>query len=189
MNLLEGYDPLLKTFWYVAIPSTLIFLFQTISTFVGADAGDGLDADFNGDLSGHHGEVSQLFSFRNLINFLLGFSWTGISFYYLIKSPILLIAASLVAGILFVLLFFFIMQQLQKLAEDNSFKPADALQKSAEVYLPIPAHKGGKGKVLISIKGSVRELDAITENERIESGAMVRVVNADDNNILTVVRI
>jgi hypothetical protein len=189
MNLFEGYDPLLKTFWYVAIPSTLIFLFQTVSTFMGADAGDGLDADFDGDLTGHHSDAAQLFSLRNLINFLLGFSWTGISFYYIISSPAILITVALAAGVVFVLLFFFIIKQVQKLAEDNSFKPSDALQKSAEVYLAIPAQKSGKGKVLISIKGSFRELDAITENERIETGAVVRVLKADDNNLLTVERI
>ena len=37
-------------------------------TFVGADASDGLDADFDGDLGGSDTPF-QLFSFRNLIQF------------------------------------------------------------------------------------------------------------------------
>ena len=49
MEILEGLDSLLKTFWFVAIPSSLIFIIQTILTFTGADTADGIDADFDGD--------------------------------------------------------------------------------------------------------------------------------------------
>ncbi len=56
-------------------------------TFAGVDSHDGLSADFDSDLS--HGDTPfQLFTFRNLINFLLGFSWTGISFYGTIDSKV-----------------------------------------------------------------------------------------------------
>jgi hypothetical protein len=33
----------------------------------------------------------EIFTLRNLINFLLGFSWTGISFYDAIENKMLLI--------------------------------------------------------------------------------------------------
>ena len=52
MEILENLEPLLRTFWFVAIPSSIIFIIQTILTFVGGDASDGLEADFDGDLSG-----------------------------------------------------------------------------------------------------------------------------------------
>ncbi|WP_315821886.1 hypothetical protein [Paraflavitalea speifideaquila] len=79
MELLNNLDPLLRIFWFVAIPASVIFLIQTIMTFAGADATDGIDADFDSNLHGTDAPF-QLFSLRNLINFLLGFSWTGISF-------------------------------------------------------------------------------------------------------------
>ena len=104
MEILENLDPLLKMFWYVAIPTSLIFIIQTIMTFVGADATDGIDADFDGDFDGSDAPF-QLFSLRNLINFLLGFSWTGISFYFLIPNKFLLVLLSLAIGILFIYLF------------------------------------------------------------------------------------
>ncbi|MFN7273652.1 MAG: serine protease, partial [Bacteroidota bacterium] len=85
MEILENLDPLLKTFWYIAIPTSIIFILQTVMTFVGADATDGLEADFDGDLSGGDAPF-QLFSLRNLINFLLGFSWSGISLYNSISN-------------------------------------------------------------------------------------------------------
>ena len=121
MEILENLDTLLKTFWFVAIPTSLIFIIQTVMTFMGTDSSDGLQPDFDGDLNGADAPF-QLFSLRNLINFLLGFSWTGISFYTTISNKPLLIVLSLVVGVLFVYLFFIIIRQVQKLAEDNSFK-------------------------------------------------------------------
>lgn len=185
MEILENLEPLLKTFWFVAIPTSLIFIIQTIMTFAGADSTDGLEPDLDGDLGGAD-TTFQLFSLRNLINFLLGFSWTGISFYTTISSKPILIILSLAIGILFVYLFFIIIKQVQKLAEDNSFKIANTLNKTAEVYLTIPEKKKGKGKIMISVNGAFHELEAMTENDKIQSGSVVKVVKIENNNILIV---
>lgn len=185
---MEFTDPLLKTLWFIAIPATLIFAIQSIMTFLGGDSHDGLSADFDGDL--HGGEAPfQLFTFRNMINFLLGFSWTGISFYYLIENRIVLISLSFVVGAAFVILFFMIIRQIEKLAEDNSFKITNTLNKTASVYLAIPARKKGTGKVQVSIKGAFHELDAITESEKIETSATVRIVKIESNNLVVVERL
>lgn len=188
MEVLENLDDLLKTFWFVAIPTSLIFVIQTMMTFIGADSSDGLQANFDGDL----GEIEapfQLFSLRNLINFLLGFSWTGISFYTSIANPSLLIGLSLGIGVLFVYLFFIIIKQIQKLAEDNSFNIKNTLNKIAEVYLAIPENKKGKGKIIISVNGAFHELEAMTENSKIESGAVVKVVKIENKHLLIVEKI
>jgi len=185
MEVLENLEPILKTFWFVAIPASVIFIIQTVMTFMGSDATDGISPDFDGDLSGTEAPF-QLFSFRNLINFLLGFSWTGISFYATISNKIVLIFLSLCVGIFFVYLFFIIIRQVQKLAEDNSFKISNTLYKSAEVYLTIPENKKGKGKIMISINGTFHELEAMTENDKIQSGSVVKVVRIENNNILIV---
>jgi hypothetical protein len=188
MESLDHLAPLLRTFWFIAIPTSLIFLIQTILTFIGADATDGIDADFNSDADGSH-EPFHLFSFRNLINFLLGFGWGGISFYNSVSSPMLLIFLSLLIGIAFVGVFFIIIQQIRKLAEDNTFKLSDTLHKTAEVYLTIPEAKKGTGKIMISVGGTVHVLDAVTENQRIETGSVVKVIQVETNNFVTVERI
>lgn len=185
MDLFNDIAPLLKAFWFVAIPSSLIFIIQTIMTFLGMDAADGLEADFDSNLDGIDAPF-QLFSLRNLINFLLGFSWTGIALFNTISNHTLLIAIAVIVGVGFVYLFFIIIKQIIKLAEDNSFHITSTLNKTAEVYLPIPAEKKGKGKVLISINGAIHELDAMTENTRIESGTTVLVDRIELNQILIV---
>lgn len=188
MEILQELEPLLRTFWYIALPASLIFIIQAILTFVGGDAFDGVEADFDGDLDGGDAPF-QLFSFRNFINFLLGFSWTGISFYHTISNPTLLIGLSIAVGCLFVYLFFVIMLQVHRLAEDNSFRIDQTIDKTAEVYLTIPGQKSGKGKVIVSVKGSTHELEAITESENIPTGAMVKVVKVESGNILVVKRL
>lgn len=185
MEFFTELEPLLRTFWYIAIPASVIFIIQTIMTFVGADASDGTAADFNGDFDGTDAPF-QLFSFRNLINFLLGFGWSGISLYGVIKSPVLLIIVSLIIGCAFVYMFFLVISQLMKLSENDTFKLANTLNKTAEVYLTIPANRTGKGKILVSVNGSVHELEAITEGEKINSGAMVRVAKIENENTLVV---
>lgn len=185
MELIENLTPLLKAFWFIAIPTSIIFIIQTAMTFIGADASDGIEADFDSNLDGADAPF-QLFTLRNLIHFLLGFSWTGISFYKHITSAPLLIALSLLVGAAFIYIFFMIMWQIRKLAEDNTFKISDTLHKTAEVYLTIPEHKKGKGKIMISVKGSFRELDAMTEKEKISTGSTVRIVRIESENILIV---
>ena len=183
MDFFNNLEPLLRTFWYIAIPTSLIFLIQTIMTFAGVDAADGIEPDFDGDLGNSH-EPFQLFSFRNLINFLLGFSWAGISFYNLIGNRFILTTIAFLIGIAFVAVFFFIIGQIRKLSENNSFQISNAINQVGSVYLSIPEHKSGKGKVQISIKGSFYELDAITENGRIKTNETVRIIGVENNTLV-----
>ncbi|WP_449435860.1 hypothetical protein [Pedobacter steynii] len=166
----------------------MIFIIQTVLTFIGVDSADGIDADFDGNLD-HADAPFQLFSFRNLINFLLGLSWSGISFYSLVSSKPLLIIISVFIGIGFIFLFFLIMKQIQKVAEDNTFKIESVLKRNATVYLRIPANKTGTGKIQISINGSFREIDAITNGESIESSSTVTIVSIETQNIVLVEKI
>jgi hypothetical protein len=185
-DFLKELDPTLQMFWYVALPATLIFLVQLILTFVGADAADGADANFEGDLDADVSGPFQLLSFRNLINFLLGFGWGGISFSNIIENRSTLILLAVIIGLSFFVMFFFIMKELYKLQEDNTVKIDEAINHVGSVYITIPASKSGFGKIQISIKGSQREYQAVTSGEAIQSGIAIRVVEIMDGNICVV---
>ncbi|CAN5653427.1 hypothetical protein BH11BAC3_BH11BAC3_39610 [soil metagenome] len=185
MEFFNGMNPLLQTFWFIALPATLIFLVQTVLTFTGGDATDGLHADFDSDLT-HSSGPFQLFSLRNLVNFLLGFGWSGISFFNSIESKGLLIFISTLIGVAFVASFFFILLQVKKLGEDNSFNINNAVGKTGSVYLTIPALKSGIGKVQVSVKGAVHELEAITLGEKILTGALIKIVKIENEHLLIV---
>lgn len=186
MEFFQTMEPLLKTLWFIALPVTLIFLVQVVMTFIGMDASDGLNADFSGDMAASDHDSFQLFSVRNLINFLLSFSWTGITLYNTIENTTVLILISFLIGAAFVALFFFVMKALHRLSEDNTFKLANAIGKTASVYISIPANKKGAGKVQVSVNGSIHEIEAITENEKLDSGTMVRINEIINNNLLLV---
>ena len=187
LDFLEGMDSLQQSFWWIAIVASLIFIVQTILTLIGGDSSDGIDADFDGDLD-HADAPFQLFSFRNLINFLLGFGWTGIAFYESLSSKILLIVIATIVGLIFILLYFVLIKQILKLSENNTFDIQKLLGKTGEVYLQIPAEKNGKGKVLISLNGSNHELAAISEKDPITTGNLVKVIRIEDK-ILVVEKI
>jgi hypothetical protein len=181
---LADLDSVLKMFWYVALPASLIFVIQLVMTFLGTDASDGMDADFSGDMDADG--PFQLLSFRNLINFLLGFGWGGISFSGMIKSDGMLIFVAVLIGLSFFVLFLFIMSQLYKLQEDNTVKISDAINNTGSVYLTIPENRSGYGKIQISIRGSQREFDAVTDGEALPSGTAIRVTDTLSENLCLV---
>lgn len=184
MEWFNGLDTFLKTYWIIAGVASLIFIIQTIMTFVGMDAADGLDADFDGDM--HVEGPFQLFSIRNLVNFFLGFGWGGICFYNSFAAKIWVSIFAFLTGILFVILFFFIIKQFLKLGKDNTFQIKDTVGNAADVYLAIPAEKSGKGKIQISIKGAFHEIDAMTLGDRIPTGEKAKVIDVIDNQTVLV---
>ncbi len=186
MDYLNALEPLLKTLWYIAIPTSIIFIIQSIMTFIGGDASDGTEFD-NTDL--HDDQSGHIFSLRNLINFLLGFSWAGIGFYNTIENKFLLLFIALNVGFVFVVMFFYVIKQLLRLNEDNTFNIKNILSKTADVYLTIPAKSQGKGKIHISVNGSLHELDAISASDKIETGAVVKIIDITADSLVVVEKI
>ncbi len=179
---------LLRVFWFIAIPASIVFIIQTIMTFVGMDSSDGINADFDGNFDATDAPF-QLFSFRNLINFMIGFGWAGVTFWETISSKGTLVTVAFLVGAAFILIFFFLMKAVSRLAEDNSFNIHKTMGKTANVYLRIPAGKSGKGKIQISVNGTMHEIEAVTPGELIETGATVKVTKVIDESLLEVERI
>jgi len=185
MELFSTMDPYLKALWFIAIPVSLIFVIQLILTLIGMDASDGADVDFDGDFDG--GDMPfQLFSFRNLINFLLGFSWGGIAFYDRVENKLLLTFVALLVGTGMLIMFFFIIRQIMKLSQDNTMKLSSAVGETATVYLTIPGENKGKGKVHVRVNETLREIEAMTDGETLPTGTMVTVTGTVNEIMLKV---
>ena len=189
MELFNSLEPLQKYFWIIACCASLIFIIQTIMTFVGL----GTDADVDaGPMDGavdsvEDGELSGVFSFRNLINFLLGYGWAGALLFGSIDKRWLLQIIAIGVGLLFVLAFVFMFRQVMKLSHDGSFQMKEAVGLKADVYLRIPAARSGRGKVQLSVKGSVHEIDAVTDNDaEIPTGGQVEIVEVLGDDLLLV---
>lgn len=195
-NLTDWYtslDSTLQVFWACAAVGTFVFLIQAILTLVGIGDAD-VDLDFEGgDLSTGDtmdlGGSLSLFSARNIINFLVGFGWAGVCLYKLLGGGVLLYLASTAIGVLFVMMYFLIKKQTKRLESNGAYDIKDCVGKDADVYLRIPADMAGKGKIQISINGSVHELDAMTRGDKLPTGCRVRITDITDSNILLVDKI
>ncbi len=189
MNLFNSLEPLQKFFWVIALCASLVFLIQTIMTFVGLGTDADVDAgpmDSSID-SMEDGSLSGVFSFRNLINFLLGYGWAGALLFSSIEKGWLLQVVAIAVGLVFVLAFVFMFRQVMKLSHDGSFKMSEAVGLKADVYLRIPASRSGRGKVQVSVKGSVHEVDAMTDrNDEIATGGQVKIVKVLGDDLLLV---
>ena len=183
---------IMKILWGVTLSASLIFVIQSIMTFLGADADSDFDVDVDTsmdgtDLSNIEGG-SNLYTFRNFVNFVLGFGWSVILLQESIPSTPLLITVGVVIGIALVALVMYMFKWLAGMQQSGNIN----LQRSAagcegKVYLTIPASRTGSGKVQITIGGAVREYDAVTENETpLKTGASIRVVDVVDANTLLV---
>jgi hypothetical protein len=182
----EALNSFEKIYWITAIISSVILLILIIMTFIGGDVED-MSGDIDTDMDGDSGIGFQFLSFKNLMGFFTIFGWTGISCLDsgLSKGPT--IAISVICGLLMMLAMATLFYYLSKLQSSGTLKLKNALNQIGEVYLTIGANRSNIGKVSINVQGSLRELDALTEEERnLNQGDVVKVKEVTDNGILIV---
>ncbi|MBR5275065.1 MAG: hypothetical protein IKU33_07495 [Bacteroidales bacterium] len=182
-------DLFMKILWCIAIASSLIFIIETVLTFIGADVEMDMDTDFDIADGGFEGDPSMnLYTFRNLVNFLLGMSWTAILLNEQMKSKalLMLIAFAVGAAIVFaVMMMFKGLSKMQQSGNINVFESAVGC--SGKVYLTVPGERKGQGKVQININNSVREYDALTDSEDdLKTGTSIKVTEVLDASTLLV---
>lgn len=98
----------LQLYWYIASGASVIFIIQTIMAFIG------VSTDVNGN------SPFQIYALRNLVNFFLGFGWTGVALYNVVHSMILLRIIACVIGVAFVAAIFFAMKAVFRKREKHS---------------------------------------------------------------------
>ena len=185
-------SPVMKLLWAVTLTASLIFIIQTVMTFLGADA-DSTDFDVDVDTSMDGGDLSNieggsnLYTFRNFVNFFLGFGWSAILLQSSVKSTGLLIVLSVLVGIALVVAVMYLFKWLSSMQQSgniNVYKSAEGCQ--GKCYLVIPGERAGEGKVQITIQGAVREYNAVTDGDTIKTGTPIKVVEVIDANTLLV---
>ncbi|MBQ9185435.1 MAG: hypothetical protein IJ151_06145 [Bacteroidales bacterium] len=185
----------MKVIWIVTIAATFIFIVQSIMTFVGGGSSDldsdldinfdGTDADVPDAISG--GTGMNLYTFRNLVNFCLGFGWTFIILQGKIGSTTLLVIVSVLVGIALVAIVMYMFKWLWGMQQSGNINLAKSAPGcTGTVYLSIPAARKGEGKVQITINNAVREYAAVTDGEAIPTGASIVVQEAIGPNLLLV---
>ncbi len=66
----------------------------------------------------------------------------------------------------------------------------NAIGQTGEVYLRIPPNREGHGKLQVEIQGTLREMDAITDDEKeLPTGSIAQVLEIVNNQILLVTQV
>ena len=177
----------MQVLWAITLSASLIFVIQTVMTFLGL--GDH-DADFDLDTSDGSFDADpsmNLLTFRNLVNFCMGFGWTAVLMHEKIQSNALLIIVSVIVGILLVTVVMWIFKWLSGMQQTvNIDVHKSAVGCEGKVYLTIPGERKGEGKVQITINNAVREYDAVTDGETIPTGKAIKVTEVINDYTLLV---
>lgn len=180
-------DIYMQILWIITLTASLIFVIQTIMTFTGMDSDGGLDVP-DGGMSADTDAGTfpfQLFTFRNFINFFLGFGWTAITLAGN-AHPVLVIIVSVLVGVALVAAVMYIFYMMSKMEQSGNIETSSAVGCKGSVYLTIPGERQGEGKVQISIQGAIREFDAMTDGETLPNGCPIEVTQVLNENMLLV---
>ena len=174
-----------QVYWVIALISSLVFIILLIMTFLGGDIEDMGDVD--ADIDADTGIGFQFLSFKNLMGFFTIFGWTGISSINAGYSNGITLAISIGCGLLMMLAMATLFYYLGKLTSSGSLNINNALNNVGEVYLTIGANRSSIGKVQITVQGSLRELEALTDEDvDLKQGDIIQVAQITKNGILIV---
>ncbi|SKB31865.1 hypothetical protein [Maribacter arcticus] len=175
-----------KVYWVVACIASCFLLIFLVMTLFGGDA-DEMSGDVDTDIDGDHGVGFQFLSFKNLTGFFTIFGWTGIACLDNGLSHTLTVIISVICGLLMMVAMASLFYYLAKLQSSGTLKLSNALNQVGEVYLTIGANRSRIGKVSINVQGTLRELEALTdENQDLTQSNVVRVKQVTANGILIV---
>ncbi len=97
---------------------------------------------------------------------------------------------SLVAGFVMMSIMAALFYYISKLHQSGTMIIENALGITGEVYLRVPANRAGHGKVQVEIQGSLRTMDAITDDEKeLPTGSIAQVLEIVNNQMLLVTQI
>lgn len=182
----ESLELFPKVYWSIALIGSVVMIIFLLLTLIGGDA-DGIDGDVDAEIEGDTGIGFQFLSIKNLSGFFAIFGWSGVACIEAGYSNGLTILISIICGLLMMVSMAALFYYLSKLQSSGTLHLKNALNQVGEVYLTIGANRGSIGKVSIRVQGTLRELEALTdEGVDLKQGNVVEVKDITDNGILIV---
>jgi hypothetical protein len=182
-----------KVYWIIAIPSTLLLLIQMVMTLTGGET-DGLDTDFDGDMDAgvdmDGGIGWQFITYKNVLGFFTIFSWTGLGVLQIGLGLMFALVISIISGLIMMAIMATLFYYINKLHESGTMIIEHAIGQTGEVYLRIPPNREGHGKIQVQVQGTLREMEAITDDEKaLPTGSIAQVLEIVNNQILLVTQV
>jgi hypothetical protein len=159
----------------------------------GVDGGVYGDHDGIGDVPSNNTSVVEagglkIVTIRGVIAFLAVGGWTAFGLFANIGYWSILVGAG--AGAAVALLLAVLMRSLMKLEARGNLDFHKAVGATGTVYLNIPPERSGTGKITVMLQERLVDCDAMTdEKEKIQDGAVVKIVSVLEQNIFIVERV
>ena len=182
-----------KVFVILAFPFSVLTLLQLIIEifgFGGDSGGSDADVDHGGGMDGggeSFGDHFHFFSVRNMIYFLMMFGWTGLACSKSHIPVLITIPLALIAGILTTVILGWIFYFFSKLQESGNVSLHNSVGHNGKVYIAIPEKRQGTGVIQINLQGLTQEYDAITDGDKLNTGASIQVIEVINSNTVLVV--
>jgi len=176
-----------KIYWGIAIPFTFFFFLQLLLTFFVGDILDDGGADM--DVETDDGIGFQFLTLKNLVAFFTIFAWSGIACIDSGLSNTIAIIISFISGVAMMGVMAAIFYFLGKATESGTLQMKNAIGAVGEVYMEVKSKRGNIGKVQVQVQGTLRTLEALTEdNEDLTQGTVINVTGVANNNILIITK-
>lgn len=149
--------------------------------------GGGLD-HADGSVGGHShlANLGRIFTFQAIVSFLAFFGIGGLSAEEAGQGPAIAVLVATATGLATVFLMGYFLRSLHWLQNDGTVRIERSVGLSATVYLRIPAHGGGMGKVTLPIQGRTIEVQARTPGPELRQGEPVVVTRVLDDGTIEV---
>ncbi|MBE6761155.1 MAG: hypothetical protein E7551_02600 [Ruminococcaceae bacterium] len=211
MNILQ------QSFAVVAIPATVMLLLQTVMLLFGiggshdgetdgdaavehGDFSDNLDIADDGDFTdgvhiddgdqsyaNHHDAGLRLFTVRGIVAFFSVGGWLGVVLGETSLHTAWVILISLLGGLISLIVTALILKWSLKLQDEGNIDIRNALGKTAQVYIPIPANGKSFGKVTLVLQDRYVEYSAITQHsETLKTDSFVKITGIINQSTLVV---
>lgn len=169
-------------FLWCAVVGGAVVLFQLVAGFVGLDHGHVGGGDHGDSAS----EGLNLLSIRSLAAGTAFFGVVGLAVRPL--GSLVATLAAIGAGAAATLGVAALVRTFGRLERDATVSLGSAVGTTGSVYLSIPGHRSGVGKVHVIVQNRLVECRAVTDEEELPTGAPILVVDVDGNDTVVVVR-
>ena len=189
----DSLSGIYRFFWTTSVLATIVFIIMVILSVIGGDSDADADADADGDAGGDAdaggGMMSYILSFKTLLAFMLGASWTGLSALYQGWSIFAIALTSIVSGVLMMALMAFLLSMFVKLQHDSTLDMSSTVGAQGVAYVTIPASGAQGGQVEILVNNSYKTFEAITDEALpIATEEPIEVIELLADNVLLVRR-
>ena len=171
-----------------AVVGGTLFLLQWAISLLGMDGHTDADSS-GGAVHSHDGMFWGVISFRAVVAAATAFGLAGLAMNAMGQPRPVSLSTAVFSGVAAAALVAVFLRSLNKLGADGTTRLADSVGMSGVVYLTIPGHSKGVGKVHLNLQNRTVETDAVTYANELPTGTRVTVTQVIGTSTVEVIAV